>query len=87
MHPGRLRPAVRNADLDEDVGRRGLRIFHKNIKIPIVVEDAGIDQLVFPIVAATLPACFYEIVVGIRILRIFIDTAVRLSSDRLPVTV
>jgi hypothetical protein len=38
----------RNAD--EDVFRARLGVFHEYVEIPVVVEDAGIEQLVLELV-------------------------------------
>jgi len=42
MQAGSFRPAIVQADLDQDIGRRRLRVFHEHIKITIVVEDPSI---------------------------------------------
>ena len=38
-----LRPAIGNADLDQDVGRRRFRVFDEHIEISVIVEDTGIE--------------------------------------------
>jgi hypothetical protein len=55
-------PAVRHADLDQDISRRCFRVFHEHVEVPVFVEDTGIEQFVFPIVAAAPPVRFDEIV-------------------------
>jgi hypothetical protein len=78
----RLGPAIGDADLDQDIGRRRFRIFDKHVKVPVVIEDAGVDQLVFRLVPAALPARFDQIVVRIGIVRIFVDTMTNAVKSR-----
>jgi hypothetical protein len=59
--------------LDQDVGRRRLRVFDEHVEISVLVEDAGIQQFVFPVVAAAPPIRLDEIAVGIGVLRVFIQ--------------
>jgi hypothetical protein len=42
MQAGSLRPAIVQVDLDQDIGRRRLRVFHEHVKIAIVIEDPSI---------------------------------------------
>jgi hypothetical protein len=35
--------SIAEADLDQDVARRRLRVFHEDIEIPVLVEYAGIE--------------------------------------------
>jgi hypothetical protein len=42
VQAGGFRPPVAQADLDQDIGRRRLRIFHEHVKITIVAEDRSI---------------------------------------------
>ena len=69
----RLGPPIATADLDQDVGRRRFRVFDEHIEITVIIEDAGIEQFVFPIVAAAPPVRFDQIAVGICVLRIFVE--------------
>src|SRR5580704_13590468 len=48
-----LRTAINHADLDEEVLRSLLGIFHENIEVAIFVEDARIQKLVLHVVAIT----------------------------------
>ena len=60
-------------DLDQDVRRRGLRIFDEHIEIPVVIEYPGIDQFIFRIVAAAPPVGLDQIAIRIRRLWILIQ--------------
>jgi hypothetical protein len=40
---GGLRSAVRDGDLDEEVFRRGLRVFDEHVEIAVLVEHAGVE--------------------------------------------
>jgi len=53
----RFRPAVVDRDPHQNVVGGRFGVFHKYIKVTVVVEDAGIEQLVLGIVAAA-PAVF-----------------------------
>jgi hypothetical protein len=66
-------PAIGHTYLDQDVTRRGLSILYEYVEIAIFVKDSRIEQLVFRVVAAAPPVCFYKIAVGIRSLRILIE--------------
>src|SRR5690349_13429407 len=45
----RLGSAIGRFDANADIFRRGLRILDDNVEIAIVVEDAGVDQLVLQV--------------------------------------
>ena len=68
-----LRPSVADADLDQNVAGAGFRVFDKYIKISIVIEYAGIEQLVFHVVATAPAVCLDQIAIGICVLRIFVE--------------
>ena len=40
---GQLRAPVANSDLDQDVLRLDLGVLDEDVKVPILVEDAGIE--------------------------------------------
>ena len=46
MERGGLGPAIAHADLDQDVFRRILGILHEHVEVAVVIEDAGIQQLI-----------------------------------------
>ena len=51
-----FRTPIAYADLDQQVVRRTLSIFDKYIEVPVFIEDAGVEQLVFGLASAALPA-------------------------------
>jgi len=73
VHGGGIRAAIGQADLDEDVFRRLLRIFHKDVEITILVENAGIEQLVLHVAAVAPTVGFGQIVVGKCRMRILVQ--------------
>src|SRR5271157_5484904 len=68
-----LRSAITHADLDKDVFRRLLGIFHEDVEVAVLVEDAGIQQFVLHVVSAASLVVFLEIFVGICRLRILVQ--------------
>ena len=57
-------PAVMSHNANEQVLWCRFSVFHKNVEVPIVFEDAGIEKFVFPIVAAAPPAGFDQVAIG-----------------------
>src|SRR5205809_420817 len=47
VHVGRLGPAVGDRDADQHLVDGGLRVLDDDVEVAIVVEDAGVEQLVF----------------------------------------
>ena len=68
-----LRPPIGYTDLDQDVSRRRFRVLDKNVEISVLVKDAGIEQFVFRVVAASSPAGLDKIAVRICVLWVFIE--------------
>ena len=68
-----VRAAVGDADLNEDVGWRLLGVFHKDIEIAVLIENAGIHQLVLGFSATAPPVRLDQITIRIFILRIFVE--------------
>jgi hypothetical protein len=50
---------------NEDVFRALLRVLHEDVKIPIVIEHAGIEQLVLELFPRSSPVPFDQVPVGI----------------------
>ena len=46
--------AIRYTDLDQDIFGGGLRVFNENIEIAVIIEHAGINQLILWISPTTL---------------------------------
>ena len=64
MKFGRLGAAIVDRELDEDVLRRFLGVLNEHVEVTVLVEDPGIDQLIFELVLSSAPVRFHE--VGIR---------------------
>ena len=69
MELSRFGPPIVNADLNENVFGRFLRVLHIHIEVAVFIEDAGIDQLVLELMAAPLAIGFDEEFVRIRCVR------------------
>ena len=70
---GRFRPAVVDRDLDQHVLGAGLGIFDEDVEITVLVEDPGIDQLIFEAGAPARRIGFDQILIGVAGLRIFVE--------------
>ena len=68
-----FRAAVVDADLDQDVLGRRLGVFDEHVEVAILVEHAGVEQLVLELVPAPAAAGLDEVVVGIGRLRILVE--------------
>ena len=73
MQLGRFRTAVVNADLDQEIFRGFLGILDKDVKISILIEHAGVEQLVLEFVPAPTSACVDQVVVRVSGVRIFVE--------------
>ncbi len=69
---GRLRTAVMHRHLAEDIGRAGLGVLHEHVKVPIIVEDTGIEQLEFRVGLAAGGVALDQLRVGKGPLRILV---------------
>ena len=69
----RLRPPVVDGDPDQDVLGRFLGVFHEDVEVAILVEDAGVEQFVLKVLGAARAVGLDQIVVGIGRLRIFVE--------------
>src|ERR1044071_8325821 len=65
--------AVRRRNPDDDVFVRGLRVLDLHVEVLVVVEHAGIDQLVLELLARTGVIRLDQIVVRKRRLRILVE--------------
>ena len=70
-----FRATVRGCDLDEDVLAIGLRIFHKNVKVAVSVEDASIEQLILWLQPVSTPVLFCQFRIGELRLRVLVEIA------------
>ena len=70
---GRLRTAIVDCDLDQDVVGRLLGVLDEDVEIAILVEDARVEQLVFKFLPAAGTAGIDKVGVGKRRLRILVQ--------------
>ena len=70
---GVIRPAVVHGDLEQNVLGRRLRVFGFDVEVPAVIEDAGVDQLVFGVRHAAGPVDRHQVGVGEFGLRVFVE--------------
>src|SRR6202046_4150026 len=73
MNRHRVGAAISHANLDQNIGWRFLGVFHKNIEVAILVENAGIKQLVLRFGATAPPVSLDQIAIRKFILRIFVE--------------
>ena len=59
-----LRPAVVGRDLDEDVLGAALGVLHEDVEVPVVIEDAGVEELILHLVPGAPTVCLYQISIG-----------------------
>ena len=70
---GRLRSPVGRRDPHQDVFRTGLGVLHEDVEVAVVIEDAGIEQLVLHLLAITPPVRLHQVGVGKGRLGIFVE--------------
>src|SRR5262249_10458971 len=63
MQFSRVRAAVVDADLNEDVFGGFLGVFDENIEVAIVIEDTAVEQIILKFGAAAAAVGFHQIVV------------------------
>ena len=68
-----FRAAIVDRDFDQHVFRIGLGVFHKNIEVAVIVEDAGVEQFVLHLFARAPLVGFHQVAIGIFPLRIFVQ--------------
>ena len=73
MQAGLVRAPVVHGDLDQQVLRRRLGVLDEHVEIAVLVEDAGVQQLVLEIVAAPRPAGRQEVAVRVLRLRVLVE--------------
>ena len=69
----RFRPAIVDADLDQDVLGRLLGVFHEHVEVTVLVEDAGIEQFILEFLAASAAIGLDQLVIRIGGLRILVE--------------
>ena len=70
---GRLRAAVVDADLDQEVLGRLLGVLDEDVEVAILVEHAGVEQFVLELVPAPAAAGLDEVAVGEGRLRVLVE--------------
>src|SRR5262249_27543017 len=73
MNRGRLRTTIANFDAYADIFRARLGILDKDVKIPLAIEDARIEQFILPLIITQLFTLLNELLIGIGRLGIFIE--------------
>jgi hypothetical protein len=73
MQFSRVRSPVGSGDLHEDVIRTGFGILHEDVKVAVILEDAGIEQFILELVSRTPAVRIQQIGIGIGSLRILIQ--------------
>src|SRR4029453_8996237 len=80
--------AIVNGDPDQDVFRGSLRVFHEDIKVAILIEDAGVEKLVLEPVSAAFAIRSYDRLVGESSLRVLVQILhVRMRRRRIEIEV
>src|SRR3984893_19274600 len=73
MKGGCVQPTIPDRDFDQNLLRRLLGVFDKDVEIQVLVKYTSVEQLVLQFVATPLPICGYQIVVRIRTLWILLE--------------
>ena len=71
--PGRFRPAIVHGDPDEHVFRALLGVFDEHVEVAVVVEDAGVEQLVLELLPRSSPVRLDQVPVGKLALRVLVE--------------
>ena len=70
MQVRRVRSAVDGRDAHEDVFGSTLGVFHEDIEIAVVLEDAGVEELVLHLIAGPPAVGLHQVGVGKRSVRV-----------------
>ena len=73
MQLGRVRSPVDRRDLHQDVFRAGLGVLHEDVEVAVVVEDAGVEELVLHLVPRPPAVGLDQIGVGKGRLRVLVE--------------
>ena len=65
--------AVVNGDPGQNVFGTRLRVLDKHVKVPVVVKDTRIQQLVFELFSRSTSIGFYQVAIGELLLRILVE--------------
>ena len=69
------RATIDGRDPDRDILLVDLRILHRDVEEPVVVEDAGVDEFILGALAGTATVFGNEVGVGKDLLRILVEQA------------
>src|SRR3954471_14871932 len=73
MDRGGFRTAVMCGDADQQIVRSGFRVFDKDVKIAVVVENSGIEQLELRLILAATTILLHKRAIWKLRLWIFIE--------------
>ena len=77
-----------NGDLNEHILRRRFGVFHKDIKIAVLVKHTRVKQLIFRIAPAAVTVRLDQIVIWIGCLRVFVEVLhVRVGWRRIKIEI
>jgi hypothetical protein len=70
---GRLRPTVLRRNPHEDVFGAPFGVLHEDVEVPVLVEDARVEQLVLHFLAGTAAIGLDQVTVRIGRLRVLVE--------------
>ena len=73
MQIGRLGSSVLRRDADEDVFGAAFGVFHEDVEVPVLVEDAGVEQLVLHLLAGAAAIRLDQVAVRVGRLRVLVE--------------
>ena len=73
MQVGRVRSPVDRRDAHEDVFGRRLRVLHEHVEIAVVIEHAGVEELVLHVVPGAPAVRLHQVGVRIRRLGVLVE--------------
>ena len=73
MQVCRVRSPVDRRDAHEDVFRSALGVLHEHVEVAVVLEDAGVEELVLHLLAGAPAVGLHQVGVGIRRVRILVQ--------------
>ena len=88
VEPRRLGPAVVDGDAHEDVAWPGFGVLHEHVEVAVLVEGAGVDQLVLEVLARAPAVGLEQVAVRELALRVLVqELHVRVRRRRVDVEV
>ena len=73
MQLGRIRSPIGGRDPHENVFGFALGVLHEDVEIPVVIEDAGVEELIFHLLPRPSAVCLYQVGIGKRRLGILVE--------------